>query len=94
MSFIRGRHIATDEYALLQKLPSGLCLAQFDRSNHPHEFGWHLYLRREFDFAHPVRRRVRQRPALSPWQEVVRGLPLGQSPTGRRSSNPQIQRLP
>lgn len=40
--------MATGEHALVQRLPGGLCLAQFDRMDHPHSYGWHLYLRREF----------------------------------------------
>ena len=90
---IRGRHRRTNEYALLQKFPGGLCIAQFDRFDHPESHGWHLHLRREFDFANPVRRRQRRRRTLTPWQEVVRGLPLGQ-PTHRRPTQPEMQRLP
>lgn len=41
-------HVRTGETALLQKLPRGLCLAQFDRFDHPESHGWHLHLRKEF----------------------------------------------
>ena len=41
-------HTRTGKTALVQKLPRGLLLAQFDDRRHPHAYGWHLYCRHEF----------------------------------------------
>jgi hypothetical protein len=45
---IMAVHTRTGERAILQKLPRGLCTAQFDRLDHPQSHDWHLHLRREF----------------------------------------------
>jgi len=44
-------HKRTGERALVQKTGErGLCLAQFNRLDHPQSHDWHLYRRDEFRF--------------------------------------------
>lgn len=48
MTWYRGVHKKTGEFAMIRKLDRGLLLAQFNNIEHPHAYGWHLYFKRDF----------------------------------------------
>lgn len=53
---LRVRHIASREPAIAQRVGgTGCILVQFNRIDHPHGHGWHLYPRHHF-----VRRKGRK----------------------------------
>lgn len=86
------RHMATGEHALVQRLPDGLCLAQFDRLDHPQSHGWHLHLRREFRVA---RYRAMRSPRFRVFDEIGTVTPEQVlTATGRRPRPPEMQRMP
>jgi hypothetical protein len=104
VTICRMRHMATGEHALVQPLPDGLCIAQFDRFDHPHSHGWHLYVRRAFQI---VRQRLPRTPAAAQrlrayqeaqrvsmrWNTVMDARPRHGSPTARHTRPPETQRL-
>lgn len=45
---MRVRHKATNETALARRHMDGTMWVQFNRLDHPHSHGWHLYNRNEF----------------------------------------------